>query len=172
MGLVIGSLSDDDIELFSMNSLNELLSFVILAITIIVMAVPEGLPMAVTIALAFSVNTMKNHNNLVRELEACETMGGATDICSDKTGTLTKNDMTVIDVFVNKQMTDVSKGIPESMQKDATTKMMCSDVAINSGSTPDFEIENKNQTGNRTELALLSFAKSMGVDYHDLRPSE
>lgn len=173
MGLVIGSFtSEDSPDLISMDTLNEMLSFVILAITIIVMAVPEGLPMAVTIALAFSVNTMKNHNNLVRELEACETMGGATDICSDKTGTLTKNDMTVIDIYVNKQMTDVSKGVPDNLKKDKTIQLICRDVAINSGATPDFDIENKNQTGNRTELALLRFAKNLGIDYNDLRPSE
>lgn len=77
----------------------ELLHFVIIGITVLVVAVPEGLPLAVTIALAFSVKKMLNDSNLVRHLHACETMGNATVICSDKTGTLTTNRMTVVESF-------------------------------------------------------------------------
>jgi magnesium-transporting ATPase (P-type) len=66
-----------------------LVNFIIIAITVVVVAVPEGLPLAVTISLAFSVMKMKEDNNLVRRLEASETMGGANEICTDKTGTLT-----------------------------------------------------------------------------------
>ena len=80
--------------------LAELLHFVIIGITVLVVAVPEGLPLAVTIALAFSVKKMLNDNNLVRHLHACETMGNATAICSDKTGTLTTNRMTVVESFL------------------------------------------------------------------------
>ncbi|KAA6396110.1 MAG: putative calcium-translocating P-type ATPase [Streblomastix strix] len=76
-----------------------LLDYFIIAITIIVMAVPEGLPLAVTIALAYSMKKMLKDNNLVRVLSACETMGGATTICSDKTGTLTQNKMKVVAGF-------------------------------------------------------------------------
>jgi len=72
-----------------------MLDFVILGITVIVVAIPEGLPLAVTLSLAFSVKKMLKDNNLVRKMEACETMGGANNICSDKTGTLTMNQMTV-----------------------------------------------------------------------------
>lgn len=72
----------------------------IIAITVIVVAVPEGLPLAVTISLAFSVMKMKKENNLVRKLEASETMGGANEICTDKTGTLTMNKMTVKAVYM------------------------------------------------------------------------
>jgi Ca2+ transporting ATPase len=71
----------------------------------VVVAVPEGLPLAVTIALAYSVGKMKEENNLVRYLQACETMGGANNICSDKTGTLTKNLMTVTKIFVEQSST-------------------------------------------------------------------
>ena len=67
------------------------------------MAIPEGLPLAVTLSLAFSVRQMLDDNNLVRKLEACETMGGANNICSDKTGTLTKNEMTVTHYWNEKQ---------------------------------------------------------------------
>lgn len=74
--------------------------YFIIAVSIIVMAVPEGLPLAVTIALAYSVGKMKDENNLVRFLPACETMGGANNICTDKTGTLTKNIMKVTKVLI------------------------------------------------------------------------
>lgn len=72
-----------------------MLDFIILGITVIVVAIPEGLPLSVTLSLAFSVKKMLKDNNLVRKMEACETMGGANNICSDKTGTLTMNQMTV-----------------------------------------------------------------------------
>ena len=78
---------------------SELLHFVIIGITVLVVAVPEGLPLAVTIALAYSVKKMLRDNNLVRHLHACETMGNATAICSDKTGTLTTNRMTVVESY-------------------------------------------------------------------------
>jgi Ca2+ transporting ATPase len=74
--------------------------FVIIGVTVLVVAVPEGLPLAVTLALAYSVKKMMKDNNLVRHLDACETMGNATAICSDKTGTLTTNRMTVVQSFV------------------------------------------------------------------------
>lgn len=90
----------NDYPLFSPQALKELLNFFIIAVTIIVVAVPEGLPLAVTIALAYSVGKMKDENNLVRWLSACETMGGANTICSDKTGTLTENRMTVTNLFI------------------------------------------------------------------------
>ena len=64
------------------------------------MAIPEGLPLAVTIALAYSVGKMRKQNNLVRQLQASETMGGANNICTDKTGTLTQNKMTVVEAFI------------------------------------------------------------------------
>lgn len=72
---------------------------VIVAITIVVVAVPEGLPLAVTISLAYSVNQMRKEHNLVRKLEAAETMGGANEILTDKTGTLTQNRMTVVQLY-------------------------------------------------------------------------
>ena len=79
------------------------MDFLIIGITVIVVAVPEGLPLAVTLCLAFSVGKMRKENNLVRHLDACETMGGADNICSDKTGTLTENKMTVVEVWIPKE---------------------------------------------------------------------
>lgn len=77
----------------------EIIKTVITSITVIVIAVPEGLPLAVTLSFAFSVMKMKTENNLVRKLQSSETMGGANEICSDKTGTLTKNQMTVKEFY-------------------------------------------------------------------------
>lgn len=87
-------------NLLTLDTLHQLVDAFIIAVSIIVVAVPEGLPLAVTIALAYSVGKMKDENNLVRFLQACETMGGADNICSDKTGTLTMNKMTVTRIFV------------------------------------------------------------------------
>jgi Ca2+-transporting ATPase len=84
---------------FSTADINTIVNFLIVSITIIVVAVPEGLPLAVTISLAYSVDKMMQENQLVRHLQACEVMGGATTICSDKTGTLTQNKMTVISAY-------------------------------------------------------------------------
>src|SRR5699024_10994097 len=74
--------------------------FLIVGVSVLVVAIPEGLPLAVTLALAFSVRKMMKDNNLVRHLHACETMGNATAICSDKTGTLTTNRMTAVEAFI------------------------------------------------------------------------
>ena len=88
-----------NLPLLDISMLHGLVNAVIVGITIVVVAVPEGLPLAVTISLAYSVNQMRKENNLVRRLEAAETMGGANEILTDKTGTLTTNRMTVIQFF-------------------------------------------------------------------------
>ena len=80
--------------------INYYVKFIIIGVTVLVVAVPEGLPLAVTLSLAYSVKKMMADNNLVRHLDACETMGNATTICSDKTGTLTTNRMTVVQTYV------------------------------------------------------------------------
>lgn len=82
----------------------EILNFFILGITVIVVAIPEGLPLSVTLSLAFSVKKMLLDNNLVRKMEACETMGGANTICSDKTGTLTMNKMFLTTIWNSKKI--------------------------------------------------------------------
>ena len=84
----------------------DVLKFFVLGVTIAVVAVPEGLPLAVTLSLAFSVKRMLTDKNLVREMRACETMGSATTICSDKTGTLTENRMSVTRVWVKNSVLD------------------------------------------------------------------
>lgn len=109
------------------------LSFVIIAITVIVVAVPEGLPLAVTISLAYSVKKMMLDNNLVRHLDACETMGNATAICSDKTGTLTTNRMTVVSSYLGKKLYT-----HDPVVNDLSTdyiEILCEGIATNSSYT-------------------------------------
>jgi Ca2+ transporting ATPase len=106
INLVIKTVMDDSKKLIDMNTLSQLVNFLIIAITVIVVAVPEGLPLAVTIALAFSVSKMKKENNLVKKLEASETMGGANEICTDKTGTLTMNKMAVMKFYTMEDIYD------------------------------------------------------------------
>lgn len=129
--------------LVSWETLNELIEYFIIAVSIVVVAVPEGLPLAVTIALAYSVGKMKDENNLVRYLQACETMGGANNICSDKTGTLTKNLMTVTKIFVEQQ----SHGnIDESVMKQSTSRLIGIGACVNSNAHPKVEIKNNKNT--------------------------
>ena len=85
----------------SLADLNYFIKFLIIGVTVLVVAVPEGLPLAVTLSLAYSVKKMMKDNNLVRHFDACETMGNATSICSDKTGTLTTNRMTAVQSYIN-----------------------------------------------------------------------
>ena len=100
--IIYGAYASGDFmgHLLTLDTLHLLVDAFIVAVSIIVVAVPEGLPLAVTIALAYSVGKMLKDNNLVRYLQACETMGGADNICSDKTGTLTMNKMTVTKFFL------------------------------------------------------------------------
>jgi P-type Ca2+ transporter type 2B len=86
----------------SKKDLEKILGYFIIGITVIVVAIPEGLPLSVTLSLAFSVKKMLKDQNLVRRMEACETMGGANNICSDKTGTLTMNKMVLTEIWNGK----------------------------------------------------------------------
>lgn len=96
----------DDEKEFDMDFVGELCDGLIIAITVVVVAVPEGLPLAVTISLAYSVGKMYEEQNLVRKLQSSETMGNANEICTDKTGTLTQNKMTVQSAFLEDKIMD------------------------------------------------------------------
>ena len=124
------------------------LKYFMMAVTLIVMAVPEGLPMAVTLALALNMRRMLKSNHLVRKLQASETMGAVTVICTDKTGTLTQNRMTVSDV----------KCLTEDIRKDSD---FFKAIALNTTAT--------HEVGNPTEQALLRWLVSQGVDYQQIR---
>ncbi|KPI43692.1 Calcium-transporting ATPase 2 [Cyphellophora attinorum] len=154
---------------------SEFLDILIVAITVIVVAVPEGLPLAVTLALAFATTRMLKENNLVRVLRACETMGNATTICSDKTGTLTQNKMTVVAGTLGADQKFATSGYHE--EKAASPQKVFGDVpkdlkdlvraSITLNSTA-FEGEEKGVPtfiGSKTEVAMLTLAKEvLGMD--------
>eukprot|EP01135_Chromosphaera_perkinsii_P008749 Nk52_evm82s1444 gene=Nk52_evmTU82s1444 len=146
-----------------------LVKYVITAITIVVVAVPEGLPLAVTMALAYSMTQMLYDNNLVRRLEACETMGGATQICSDKTGTLTLNEMTVVKGYVCCCEFDLNRKLGQSCPK-SMIPIINESIAANSTA---YEITGENGVkkfiGSKTDGALLKMISELGCDYLDLR---
>ena len=131
-----------------------LLQTLMVAVTLVVVAVPEGLPMAVTLSLAYSMRRMLKTNNLVRKMHACETMGATTVICTDKTGTLTQNQMQVYKTnFYGEPSDDVlSEGI-----------------AVNSTAQLDLSNEKPSVLGNPTEGALLLWLYERGVNYATLR---
>ncbi|PON91113.1 P-type ATPase [Trema orientale] len=148
----------------------EILEFFAVAVTIVVVAVPEGLPLAVTLSLAFAMKKMMNDKALVRHLAACETMGSATTICSDKTGTLTTNHMTVVkacicgkikDVGSAKEAYDLGSEIP-----DSALKILLQSIFNNTGGEVVKNKDNKNEIlGTPTETALLEFGLRLGGDF-------
>ena len=125
------------------------LRYFMMAVTLIVMAVPEGLPMAITLALALNMRRMLKSNNLVRKLQASETMGAVTCICTDKTGTLTQNKMTVVEMR------------EEQGERRDTSSELYKAIALNTTATHD--------VGNPTEQALLRWLMEKGVDYQRIR---
>ncbi|MDE5735169.1 MAG: HAD-IC family P-type ATPase, partial [Duncaniella sp.] len=134
-----------------------LLQSLMIAVTLVVVAVPEGLPMAVTLSLAYSMRRMLKTNNLVRKMHACETMGAATVICTDKTGTLTQNQMQVF-------RTDY-------FGRDEDRGLLYKNMAVNSTARLDLGGEKPAVLGNPTEGALLLWLRDQGVDYEQLRAS-
>lgn len=125
------------------------LKYFMMAVTLIVMAVPEGLPMAITLSLALNMRRMLKSNNLVRKLHACETMGAVTVICTDKTGTLTQNKMQVSALKL----------------KQGDEALLDTAIALNSTA----ELNDGKPIGNPTELALLLWLNAQGKDYEELR---
>lgn len=131
------------------------LQSVMIAVTLVVVSVPEGLPMAVTLSLAYSMRRMLKTNNLVRKMHACETMGATTVICTDKTGTLTQNQMQVF-------RTNFFVPSSESLYIDEG-------IAVNSTAQLDLSGEKPSVLGNPTEGALLLWLRSQGENYETLR---
>ncbi|EPB88558.1 hypothetical protein HMPREF1544_04671 [Mucor circinelloides 1006PhL] len=157
----------------------DIMKILIVVVTIVVVAVPEGLPLAVTLALAYATQRMLKDNNLVRVLAACETMGNATTVCSDKTGTLTQNKMTVVAGtfgssyrFINNppasrsDLVDI-KNVATTAPKEVLN-IINQSIAVNSNA---FEGENEKGepcfVGNKTETALLQFSRDTKAEHYD-----
>lgn len=149
------------ILMYFMNADFEWLSFIayflqtlMIAVTLIVVAVPEGLPMAVTLSLAYSMRRMLKTNNLVRKMHACETMGATTVICTDKTGTLTQNRMQVY---------------KSNFFGNPDDEVLYEGIAVNSTAQLDMSGDKPEVLGNPTEGALLLWLNERGVDYSKMR---
>ena len=141
------------------------LDSVMIAVTLIVVAVPEGLPMAVTLSLAFSMKRLMKQNTLPRTMHACETMGAVSVICSDKTGTLTQNQMKVVD-------TTFPALENQKIGEDKYSLLLKECIAINTTANLDFANPKKIKAiGNPTEGALLLWLHNQGINYLDIRES-
>eukprot|EP01084_Bolivina_argentea_P295942 509620_1 len=162
-----------------------IIKYFIIAITIIVVAVPEGLPLAVTISLAYSMKKMLMDNNFVRHLAACETMGNATTICSDKTGTLTTNKMSVSKCHLFGDTTYFKQLPKRNEMEQRAYQRISTAIAVN---TKSFQDEPKNEAerkaiadgkmkprlagGNQTDCAMLQWAIDLGAsNYKEIRES-
>lgn len=146
-----------------MDFLAYLLQTIMIAVTLVVVSVPEGLPMAVTLSLAYSMRRMLKTNNLVRKLHACETMGATTVICTDKTGTLTQNQMQVYKTNFY--------GLPGgTLGNNPESRLIADGIAVNSTAQLDTSKGGKPEVlGNPTEGALLLWLDANGVDYRRLK---
>lgn len=166
-------------------SADHVIEYFITAITVLAVAVPEGLPLAVTLSLAFSSNKMMKDQNLVKHLDACETMGCATTICTDKTGTLTANRMTTRSMYLSKinyVCSSAGQTLGNLMRKSEngpSTKTLQTLANIISVDTMNESVVNVDQkskaivgsSGNPTECALLELVHDLGYDYKDIRDS-
>ena len=143
--------------------LSHTMQTLMIAVTLIVVAVPEGLPMAVTLSLAYSMRRMLKTNNLVRKMHACETMGATTVICTDKTGTLTQNQMKIY-------QTNFYSLAEQKLSDDEISTIIKEGISVNSTASLDLSDANKTKVlGNPTEGALLLWLKSNGVNYQTLK---
>lgn len=145
-----------------MDLIAHILNIFMVAVTLIVVSVPEGLPMSVTLSLALSMNRMLKTNNLVRKMHACETMGATTVICTDKTGTLTQNQMQVHETkFYNLK--------DQRLEDDELSNLIKEGISVNSTAYLDFSEDKVKTLGNPTEAALLLWLNGQHQNYLELR---
>ncbi|KAH1047654.1 hypothetical protein J1N35_038438 [Gossypium stocksii] len=167
-GLLRSKLQEGTIWSWSGDEALKLLEFFAVAVTIVVVAVPEGLPLAVTLSLAFAMKKMMNDKALVRHLAACETMGSATGICSDKTGTLTTNRMTVVKSCICMNVKEISSTNKASFCSDiheSAIKLLLQSIFMNTGGEIVTSKDGRREIlGTPTETALLEFGLSLGGD--------
>ncbi len=153
----------DPLSWVSIRVAERILQYFMVAVTLIVVAVPEGLPMSVTLSLALSMRKMLQTNNLVRKMHACETIGATTVICTDKTGTLTQNRMQVV-------KTDFFGLKNQQLTTDEISKLLIEGISVNSTAFLDFSDNVIVRTiGNPTEAALLLWLYSSGFNYLEMR---
>ena len=145
-----------------MDMVGEILNIFMIAVTLIVVSVPEGLPMSVTLSLALSMNRMLKTNNLVRKMHACETMGATTVICTDKTGTLTQNQMQIY-------QTNFFNLADQRLGNDEVSRLIKEGIAVNSTAFLDLSEDKPKTMGNPTEAALLLWLNGNKEDYQSLR---
>lgn len=151
-------------EVITADFLNYAMSTIMLAVTLIVVSVPEGLPMSVTLSLALSMRRMLKANNLVRKMHACETMGATNIICTDKTGTLTQNQMSVHEAHFFALAENTPFG------EDEVSKIVAECISCNSTAYIDESVQDKPKAlGNPTEGALLLWLRDKGVNYLPIR---
>jgi Ca2+-transporting ATPase len=152
-----------------MAALNQVLRFFMVAVTIIVVAVPEGLPMAIFIALGLGMRKIREDNNLVRKMVATETIGSATVICSDKTGTLTKNRMAVTEMYFGGKA--YSYGELAAVKDASSFELLATSIIANSTAEIEYLDSDVRYIGNATEAALLHWLSQVGRDYRGVRNS-
>lgn len=165
-GVMSGFLPESPAAWLTATAVSDFLKFFMIAVTIIVVAVPEGLPMSVTLSLAYSMRKMTAANNLVRRMHACETIGAATVICSDKTGTLTQNRMVMNSVF----FPALESGVLTPDLSTAVEKIVAESIAANStANLSRKDGQAGGVLGNPTEGAILMWLEEQGIDYLQLR---
>ncbi|XP_045812184.1 calcium-transporting ATPase 2, plasma membrane-type-like [Trifolium pratense] len=171
-GLVSHKLQQESFWSWNGDDALEMLEYFAIAVTIVVVAVPEGLPLAVTLSLAFAMKKMMNDKALVRNLAACETMGSATTICSDKTGTLTTNHMTVVKTCICMKSKEVSNETSSlcSELPESAVKLLLQSIFNNTGGEVVVNKQGKHEIlGTPTETAILEFGLSLGGDFQGER---
>jgi len=181
----MGNVDEDGNNVWLASDWADIVFYFIQSITVLVVAIPEGLPLAVTISLAFSVLKMQKDNILVRHLEACEIMGGATTICTDKTGTLTLNEMTVVQMWVdgNVESNNGSGGFLKSANETYEqflgrvknlpvffTDIVFENCALNTSADVVQDSQGREKiSGSKTDGALINLARHSGINYSALR---
>lgn len=158
-------------QLLEPETLSKLLDFFTTALAIIIVAVPEGLPLAVSISMAYSVDTMKKDNLLVKNLEACETMGTVSDICTGKSGTLTSGDMQVNGIYAAKLFSNIkdnvsldSIGLPRNV-----VELIKDCVILNNDARIEMSDDGRYiPVGNGIEVGMLKFLQNSNVEVQDL----
>ena len=162
-GYMVGIDPLNPLSWVSIKIAGRIIQYFMVAVTLIVVAVPEGLPMSVTLSLALSMRKMLNANNLVRKMHACETIGATTVICTDKTGTLTQNQMRVAKVNFSGLGND-------QLSADELSLLINEGIAVNATAYLDFSDPEIIRTlGNPTEAALLLWLHDQGINYLDIR---